>query len=722
MPQLAPAPPTSPPPYKERWIWMILTTLCSPYLFTLFDSILKALFSSKPWPTFKILLLTLIIETAHSFGVSIFVFRVLPKLDVARAILLMNAVCTVPCLLKLFLSKTQRGVSPFKRLIIFIMDVLALLMQCSVFGIVYASKYMFNKTSSSQSDVTHSVDVNNDFESVIDLNEATSTVYDSLVGLTGLQRNKRDSDLLTTTIASILNETASVFTTQTISSTPESTTTVFTQTFPAVFTSPLSYNASNLNMEEVISSFQIEWEFPIALMLVSLIWWENFFDRDIKCGSFKLLNMKIFKDNIAATRCKTNILTSLWKIGVTLLFAYMFNPSIFNTAQIFKTPDSDELRKLNELNPIWTNGGGGGGGNGDPNNFFMQPPPPIPPAMPMMSKRSINETLKAYAAPQIFIPSFSTLPNLVKKQPSAKSDFDPFGMNNPDEMFPSLPSNPTKSHTDIRDHWMTYLIPMIVQCVSSIMCYYTGRLACKLCMQRIGFALPLTLVTPVTLTIALVMCKWFPDSCVLHPDFVYWTCHEGYLTGSFKWQVICGLGLWWLSQLWITSHIWFGRGQRLALTDRLFVLPGYCGILIEQSLMLNRRRLDKADSYKATSHKSGVSFNDESINSASSINSDSSEMESRLRKDVNIVIYSCATMWHETETEMLQLLKSIMRLDIDQSARRKAQEYFGIRDPDYYEYEGHIFFDDAMEENENGEMEPNKFVQILVSVIDQAAT
>ena len=55
-------------------------------------------------------------------------------------------------------------------------------------------------------------------------------------------------------------------------------------------------------------------------------------------------------------------------------------------------------------------------------------------------------------------------------------------------------------------------------------------------------------------------------------------------------------------------------------------------------------------------------------------------------------------------------------------ARRKAQEYFGIKDPDYYEYEGNIFFDDAMEENENGEFVPNKFVQILVSVIDQAAT
>ena len=126
------------------------------------------------------------------------------------------------------------------------------------------------------------------------------------------------------------------------------------------------------------------------------------------------------------------------------------------------------------------------------------------------------------------------------------------------------------------------------QVISSGVCYYTGRLACKLCMQRLGFALPLMLATPVTLTLALVMCKWVPAARVFHADFVFWTCHEGFERGTFKWQVICGLGLWWLSQLWIGGHIWFGKGQRLAFTDRLFVLPGYCGILTEQSLMLNR--------------------------------------------------------------------------------------------------------------------------------------
>ena len=137
-------------------MWMLVVTICAPYLFTFFDSIFKALFGNKPWPTLRILLLVLIVETAHSFGISIFVFRVLPKLDVARAILMMNAVCTVPGIFKFFLSKTH--VSTAKRLVIFIMDFCAVLMQCSVFGIVFASKFMFKSMAKQTQSPANNID------------------------------------------------------------------------------------------------------------------------------------------------------------------------------------------------------------------------------------------------------------------------------------------------------------------------------------------------------------------------------------------------------------------------------------------------------------------------------------------------------------------------------------------------------------------------------------
>jgi len=47
-------------------------------------------------------------------------------------------------------------------------------------------------------------------------------------------------------------------------------------------------------------------------------------------------------------------------------------------------------------------------------------------------------------------------------------------------------------------------------------------------------------------------------------------------------------------------------------------------------------------------------------------------------------------MWHETKEEMMEILKSIFRMDEDQSARRVAQQWLQVVDPDYYEFESEV--------------------------------
>jgi chitin synthase len=62
-------------------------------------------------------------------------------------------------------------------------------------------------------------------------------------------------------------------------------------------------------------------------------------------------------------------------------------------------------------------------------------------------------------------------------------------------------------------------------------------------------------------------------------------------------------------------------------------------------------------------------------------------------------IFICATMWHETKEELMEFLKSILRLDEDQCARRMAMKYVQFNkeeiDKDYYDLESEIEEDNS---------------------------
>ncbi|XP_046403854.1 chitin synthase chs-2-like [Ischnura elegans] len=265
------------------------------------------------------------------------------------------------------------------------------------------------------------------------------------------------------------------------------------------------------------------------------------------------------------------------------------------------------------------------------------------------------------------------------------------------------------------------ILVCIVQIVSAYFCYIFGKFACKICIQEFSFAFPVNLTVPVTVTVLTLLCtNKATDACYYHgtlPDYLFFDSPSMYMLTQYISEKHVWVWVFWLiSQSWITIHIWAPKCDRVASTDKLFVIPLYSSVVLDQSLALNRRQDDQPDllseeldDFLETSDKP-----------------DSGRMTDNQVKASDCIprIYACATMWHETREEMIEMLKSIMRLDADQSARHNAQQYFRVVDPDYYKLEIHVFFDDAYEltDDEDEEKVVNQFVKLLVATIDEAAS
>ena len=97
----------------------------------------------------------------------------------------------------------------------------------------------------------------------------------------------------------------------------------------------------------------------------------------------------------------------------------------------------------------------------------------------------------------------------------------------------------------------------------------------------------------------------------------------------------------------------------------------YNGIVLEQDLMLNRRRRDNEIQY---SKVADMLFFPDPSEAASTAGSSSdyntyaeAEPEAPTTTDQPPMIYACATMWHENKQEMTQLMKSLLRYCIKTS-------------------------------------------------------
>ncbi|XP_076762627.1 hyaluronan synthase-like protein kkv isoform X3 [Xylocopa sonorina] len=276
----------------------------------------------------------------------------------------------------------------------------------------------------------------------------------------------------------------------------------------------------------------------------------------------------------------------------------------------------------------------------------------------------------------------------------------------------------------------TPIYVLLLQIFGAYFTYVFGKFACKILIQGFSYAFPVNLTIPVTISLLIAACGLRnTEPCIFHgtiPDYLYYESPpEHFLNDFVSKQYAWVWLLWLLSQTWITLHVWTPKCERLAATEKLFVVPMYDSLLIDQSMGLNRKRDDqpevKVEDLAEIEKEKGDGDYETIYEQTDGTTTPPSAVKS---SDHVTRIYACATMWHENKEEMMEFLKSILRLDEDQSARRVAQKYLKVVDPDYYEFETHIFFDDAFElsDHDENESQVNRFVKLLVDTLDEAAS
>uniref|UniRef100_A0A671Q3Q0 chitin synthase n=1 Tax=Sinocyclocheilus anshuiensis TaxID=1608454 RepID=A0A671Q3Q0_9TELE len=245
---------------------------------------------------------------------------------------------------------------------------------------------------------------------------------------------------------------------------------------------------------------------------------------------------------------------------------------------------------------------------------------------------------------------------------------------------------------------------VVIQMTSSALCRWFVVVACKMHALRRSFVLPMYLASITVLAVFL-----FPTAVRLPKSNQTSTFFETFQPkSSGEWLHLmltdairtlntrdimvhkktgglaclgCSALSWWLGLMLSTVYIWYLKIHRIERTQDLFVRCMYEGAFLEQSMLLNTRF----------------------------------EIRKRIKEKklkgehMEILVFLCATMWHETYDEMMKIIISMFRLD---KYRPKTDKQSDV------EFEFHIYFDDAFKDVDNGR-HANEYAEILVDVIKE---
>lgn len=230
--------------------------------------------------------------------------------------------------------------------------------------------------------------------------------------------------------------------------------------------------------------------------------------------------------------------------------------------------------------------------------------------------------------------------------------------------------------SDTSSYVSIFWTPVISFALGAAMAYYYGSLSIKVEMHKFSFNIPLFLSTIMVLLLVLLQ-SYDKIPYIRSSDYeISFTSIE--MSNMEKGFIYANIFLTWLSTICVGRHVFKFKTNVLAKREDIFIFPLYNVATISSNLLLNLRRISKEEWKELKSIYQNLQEqkneqNNEKENFEDALHRDlyrrvsEPNIELPDRKDVKprISVYACATMWHETRNEMMQLMKSIFRMDYD---------------------------------------------------------